>query len=331
MIKYLASQGGDDRSVTSGLFCLYTGLVMVKPQQKAAATARSRSTGSIEIAYRAPAELTLNPRNPRLHSLRQTRQIARSIEAFGFIVPILVDSDLQVIAGHGRVLAARQLGLERVPTIRLEHLTDAQAKAFMIADNRLTENSTWDERLLAEQLRELSVLDLDFSLEATGFEVGEIDLKIEGLAAPSDEDDPAEAIPETSTGPTVSQVGDLWLLGRHRVYCGSALEEGAYIALMRDQQAAAVFVDPPYNVRIEGNVSGLGALRHRDFVMASGEMSEAEFTAFLTRACALLARHSRDGSLHFVCMDWRHMGELLAAGREVYTELKNLCIWAKVH
>jgi DNA modification methylase len=235
---------------------------------------------------------------------------------------------LQVIAGHGRVLAARQLGLERVPTIRLEHLSEEQAKGFAIADNRLTENSVWDERLLGEQLKELSLLKLDFSLEATGFEMGEIDLKIEGLTSPSDEEDPADAIP-TPAGPTVSEVGDLWLLGRHRVYCGSALDESAYAALMRDKRAAAVFTDPPYNVPIEGNVSGLGAVRHREFVMASGEMDEAQFTAFLTRACLLLARHSRDGSLHFICMDWRHLNELLAAGNKAYTELKNVCVWVK--
>jgi len=158
--------------------------------------------------------------------------------------------------------------------------------------------------------------------------MGEIDLKIEGLTSPSDEEDPADVIP-TRAGPTVSEVGDLWLLGRHRVYCGSALDESVYAALMRDKRAAAVFTDPPYNVPIEGNVSGRGAVRHREFVMASGEMDEVQFTAFLTRACSLLASHSSDGSLHFICMDWRHQNELLAAGNKVYTELKNLCVWVK--
>ena len=145
-----------------------------------------------------------------------------------------------------------------VPTIRLDHLTEAQAKAFMIADNRLTENSTWDERLLAEQLRNLSVLDLDFSLEATGFAMGEIDLKIEGLTSPSENEDPADEVP-THAGPTVSELGDLWLLGRHRVYCGSALDQILTRGLWTDELAAAVFTDPPYNVPIAGNVSGLGA------------------------------------------------------------------------
>ena len=230
---------------------------------------------------------------------------------------------------HGRVLACRELGWKEVPTVRLDHLTKEQAKAFMIADNRLTENSTWDDQLLGEQLKELSVLDLDFSLESTGFEMGEIDLRIEGLTTEPQTDDPADAVPAIASLPPVSQAGDLWLLGRHRVYCGSALESGAYAALMEGQQAAMVFTDPPYNVPIEGHASGLGAVCHRDFVMASGEMTEAEFTTFLTGACKLLASHSTNGAIHFVCMDWRHMGELLVAGKEAYSELKNVCVWAK--
>jgi len=288
-----------------------------------------KAGGQVAVVYRPLAELKCDPRNPRAHSPRQIRQIARSIAAFGFNVPVLVDAQLKVIAGHGRVLAARALELDEVPTIRLEHLNAAQARAFMIADNRLTENSAWDERLLAEQLQELSVLDLDFSLEATGFEMGDIDLRIEGLEAASGVEDPADTLPSAPAGPPVSRVGELWVLGRHRIFCGSALDDRAYSALMHGERAAAIFIDPPYNVAIEGNVSGLGAVQHREFVMASGEMDPAEFTAFLTRACALLARHSAAGSLHYICMDWRHMAEVLAAGREVYTEFKNLCVWAK--
>jgi DNA modification methylase len=282
------------------------------------------------ITFRPIAELSLSAGNPRAHSPRQIRQIARSIEAFGFNVPVLIDSNLNVIAGHGRILACRQLGMSEVPTIRLEHLTEEQARAFMIADNRLTENSTWDDRLLAEELHDLSALDLDFSLEATGFEMGEIDLRIEGLANESDaNDEAANAIPETQVGPPVSRAGDLWLLGEHRVICVSALDTNAYVELMRGKKAAQIFTDPPYNVAIEGNVSGLGAVHHREFAMASGEMTASEFTAFLSRVLSLLARHSGSGSLHYICMDWRHMGELLAAGKEAYTELKNLCVWAK--
>jgi DNA modification methylase len=293
---------------------------------------RGNSVRRVEITYRQVRELGLDPKNPRTHTPRQIRQIARSIDQFGFNVPVLVDATLKVIAGHGRVMACQQLGWSEVPTIALEHLSDAQAKAFAIADNRLTENSKWDERLLAQQLQELSLLDLDFNLEVTGFDMGEIDLRIEGLVAqPEDDDDPADVLPEPQTGSSVTRPGDLWLLDRHRVYCASAVEEASYGAIMQDEKAAMVFTDPPYNVAIQGNVSGLGTIRHREFMMGSGEMSEAEFARFLADACSLLARHSADGALHFVFMDWRHMAELLAAGRRVYAELKNVCVWVKNH
>jgi DNA modification methylase len=285
--------------------------------------------GRVAVVYRRIEELKLAPDNPRTHSRRQIRQIARSIEAFGFNVPVLIDGNLKVIAGHGRVLACRELGVDEIPTILLEHLSEAQARAFRIADNRLTENSVWDERLLAQQLLELSELDLDFSLETTGFEMGEIDLRIEGLAPLSPEEDPADAISAIRSGPSISQPGDMWLLGRHRILCGNALDAADYSRLMEDERAHAVFSDPPYNVPIEGHVGGLGEIHHREFMMASGEMSKPEFTAFLISALSLFARFSVESSLHYICMDWRHLNELLAAGDAAYAELKNLCVWAK--
>jgi 16S rRNA G966 N2-methylase RsmD len=278
------------------------------------------------VVYRPIAELKLDPKNPRTHGRKQIRQIAQSIGVFGFNVPVLVDANLKVIAGHGRIAACQLLGWQEVPTIQLHHLTAAQARAYMIADNQLTENSEWDDRLLAEQLKELSELNLDFSLETTGFEMAEIDLRIEALK-PEPIEDPADTLP--TPGPAVSRTGDLWLLDQHRVLCGSALHEATYAALLEKQRASMVFIDPPYNLRIERNVSGLGAVCHRDFIMASGEMNASEFTAFLTRAFGLLARYSGDGSLHFVCIDWRHIAELLAAGGEEYSEVKNLCVWVK--
>jgi DNA modification methylase len=284
----------------------------------------------IAVTYLPISVLKLDPRNPRAHSKRQVRQIARSIGAFGFNVPVLIDANNYVIAGHGRIMACRLLGWTEVPTVRLAHLTEAQARAFMIADNRLSEISVWDDRILAEQLKELSVLELDFSLEATGFEMGEIDLRIEGLTTHSEGRAALEdECPTLPAGPPVTRTGDLWLLGSHRVLCGNALDPAVYPVLMQGVRAQMVFIDPPYNVPIDGNVSGLGAVRHRDFVMASGEMNEAEFTRFLAAACSLLVRHSTKGSLHFICMDWRHVAELLTAGRQVYEELKNLCVWAK--
>ena len=219
-------------------------------------------------------------------SRRQIREIAASIEAFGFNVPVLIDPGGNVIAGHGRILAAQQLGWSEVPTICIAHLNETQLRAFTIADNRLSETAIWDERLLAEQLKELSELDLDFNLEAIGFTMGEIDLRIEGLSTPpEDAADPGVAMPAVPSGPSVTRLGDIWLLGRHRVGCGSALESAAYSALMQDELATMIFVDPPFNVPVEGHVSGLGSVHHREFVMGAGEMDEAQFIQFLTQ-CA---------------------------------------------
>jgi 16S rRNA G966 N2-methylase RsmD len=227
------------------------------------------------------------------------------------------------------VLAAEELGIAEVPTLCLDHLTPEQARAFQIADNRLTEISTWDDRLLAEQLKALSQVSLDFEIEVTGFEMGEIDLRIASLEDPADaDDDPADVVPDIPATP-VSKLGDLWLLGRHRLSCGSALDALAFSALMGEQRAAMVFTDPPYNVRIDGHASGLGAIHHRPFPMACGEMEKPQFTAFLGQALRHLAAFSVDGSIHFVCMDWRHLEELLAATGDVYGEPKNLCVWVK--
>jgi DNA modification methylase len=199
----------------------------------------------------------------------------------------------------------------------------------MLADNRLTELAQWDDRLLAQQLKDLSLLGLDFSLEVTGFEMAEIDLRIESLEhLPSPDDDPADALPGPAN-PPLSKIGDLWMLANHRVLCGSALDAAAFTALMGDERAAMVFTDPPYNVPIDGHASGLGAIHHRPFPMASGEMDRTEFTAFLGQAIRNLAAFSIDGSLHYLCMDWRHIEELLAAGRDVYGALKNLVVWVK--
>jgi DNA modification methylase len=295
-------------------------------------TAQATVVGNQRLAleYHPTSALKLDPENPRLHSEKQIRQIASSIEAFGFNVPVLVDAQLRVVAGHGRVQACRLLGIGEVPTIRLEHLREAQARAFMIADNRLTENAAWDDRLLAEQLKALSEVELDFSLEATGFEMGEIDVMIEGLSPATDgEQDPADEFPDETNKIQVSRLSDLWQLDKHRVLCADATELSSFVELMAGQKAALAFSDPPYNVRIHGHATGLGKTHHAEFPMASGEMTEAEFTDFLTSALTRLASASIDGSIHFICMDWRHMAELLGAGRQAYGELKNLCVWAK--
>ena len=290
----------------------------------------AKSRIKLAIVYRRIDELKADPANPRRHSKKQIRQIGHSLKAFDFIVPVLIDRDDNIIAGHGRVLAGREVGVTEVPTLCLDHLTAAQARAFMIADNRLTEIATWDDRLLAQQLKELSLLGLDFDVTITGFEVAEIDLRIASLEdLPGTDNDPADAVPETPAGPPLSKLGDLWVLGRHRVLCGNALDPEAFRTLLGDEPAAMVLTDAPYNLPIDSHVSGLGAVHHRPFPMASGEMDRPEFTAFLNQACRNLAAFSVDGSLHYLFMDWRHIEDLLAVGRGVYGELKNLCVWVK--
>ena len=286
-------------------------------------------TNRLEIVYRRIDDLKPDPKNPRQHSKKQIRQLARSIETFDFTVPALVDRDGNVIAGHGRMMACRELGWSEIPTILIDGLSEAKRRALMIADNRLAENASWDERLLAEQLKNLSLAELDFSLEVIGFEIGEIDLKIAGLEGEPAAEDPADAEVEPSTTLNVSRPGDLWLLGDHRALCGSVLDTAALPALMGDERAAMVFTDPPYNVPIDGHATGLGKIHHRSFAMAAGEMSSPAFIAFLTRSLRNQAGFCMGGSLLYVCMDWRHIRELLAAGREADAALQNLCVWVK--
>lgn len=263
------------------------------------------------------------PRNARTHSKKQINQIAASITEFGFTNPVLIDEGRSILAGHGRVEAAKQLGMTEVPVVRIEHMTPAQKRAYVIADNKLALNAGWDDAILAIELGELG--DLGFDLTLTGFEMGEIDVRI-GDPADAEEED---AVPAPEPGPAITQLGDLWQIGPDRLICGDSLEASTYERLMDGEKAQLVLTDPPYNVRIDGHVSGLGKQSHREFAMATGEMTEAEFTAFLKAVFGHLQAFSIDGSIHFVFMDWRHMRELLAAGHAVYAELKNLCVWAK--
>ena len=269
------------------------------------------------------------PNNPRTHSPAQIRQIAQSIRKFGWTVPILIDQSGRVIAGHARLEAARLLGFDRVPVISLEHLTEAQIRAYIIADNKLAENAGWNQQLLATELQFLSNLDLDLDLTITGFEAAEIDLLIQGLdsigaSTVDDEIPPIDLSIQAVTG-----VGDFWKLGDHRLLCADATRQASCRHLLGRKKAHMVFIDPPYNVPIDGNVCGSGSIKHREFPMAFGEMTDAQFIAFLKMVLGNLVAFSTDGSIHFICMDWRHLFELLGAARGAYSELKNLCVWNK--
>ena len=285
-------------------------------------------TNASAIENRAPGALRPYAGNARTHSKQQVRQIADSIERFGFTNPVLVADDGTIIAGHGRVMAAKLLGMTEVPTLALSHLSELERRAYVIADNKLALNAGWDSEILAIELQGL--IDLRFDVSLTGFGLAEIDFVLDdareaSVDVPSGPDDDVPALPSHP----VTQRGDLWRLGRHRLLCGDARHEADYAVLLGNAAADLVFTDPPYNVRVEGNVCGSGSIKHAEFAMASGEMSADVFTAFLSQTLGAMARHSRDGAIAFVCMDWRHMGELLAAGHAAFTELKNLCVWNK--
>lgn len=220
----------------------------------------------------------------------------------------MIDDEQKVIAGHGRLLAARKLGWDTVPAIRLSHLTEPQRMAFLITDNRSTENSSWDERMLGEQLKILSELELDFDLEAIGFEVPEIDLLIDGLNTVP-EADPDDRLPEISES-AVTVTGHLWQLGKHRVLCDNSLVTASYERLMDGAKADVVITDPPCNVVIHGHATGNGSTQRREFGMAAGEMSSAEFIDFLRKAMIAARNHSATGSLAYYFMDWQHMTEI---------------------
>ena len=218
-----------------------------------------------------------------------------------------------------------------VPIIRLSHLSDAQKRAYRIADNKLTENGEWDVDLLKIEFAELEKLDLDFSLDITGFDIADIDIMLDESLAEKEIkiDEKANSVPFISEDEVVSKQGDIWQLGKHRIICGNSLGKDTYKLLFQDKKAHMVFTDPPYNVKVDGHVCGLGKIKHKEFSMASGEMSEIEFQKFLTESFSLLKEFSKDGSLHYICMDWRHIKEIINAGSDIYDEFKNLCVWNK--
>ncbi|MBT5240112.1 MAG: ParB N-terminal domain-containing protein, partial [Rhodospirillaceae bacterium] len=284
---------------------------------------------NLKVEFRHVDQLKPWERNARTHSSKQVRQIAASITEFGYTLPLLIDEENRILAGHGRRLALTRLGIETVPVICIEGMTEAQKRAYVLADNKLAENACWDPEILSIELQHLVEIDAEFDVTVTGFETPEIDLIIEGVGVGGSDVEP-ETVPELDLSlPLVSTQGDLWFMGRHRLLCGDATTASDFEHLMDGARAEMVFIDPPYNVRIDGNVCGLGQTRHREFVMASGEMSETEFIKFLASVFVLLAANSTDGSVHYICIDWRHLFELLTAARGVYTETLNHCVWVK--
>ena len=281
---------------------------------------------ALQIEYKDPNQLKSRGPQARTHGRRQIKQIAASIKEFGFVNPALIDRDNRIIVGHGRVEGAKLLGMREIPTVCVDHLTPEQVRAYVIADNRLAELAGWDRNLLALELKELAIQS-DFDVNVTGFETAEIDILINELneASLDDADDPPEI---DQTAQPISLLGDIWKVGGHYLLCGSALEPESYGRLLGQRKAQLVFTDPPYNLPIARTLRTPSA-RRREFAMASGEMSDDEYVRFLSTTSGYLCAASDDGSIHYICIDWRHVGGLLNAALEHYTELKNICVWIK--
>lgn len=280
----------------------------------------------IAVSYRDPRSLKVYARNPRIHPHSQIKRLARNIAEFGFLTPVLIDRDSVIVAGHARVETALQLDLPEIPVVQIEHLTPAEIRLLRLADNKLAEAAKWDLDLLRIELGELMVDVTEVDVTLSGFEIGEIDhLMIE----PSDDSGLDEPVPVGETA--ITQPGDLWLLDDHKVLCGNALEPETYDRLLGDERVDMLLTDPPYNDQI-ADLVGLGRKAHREFAMASGEMSREEFTRFLRTSTTHAKQHSREGACHFIFMDWRHLPELLDAGRAVYGErLQNMAVWVKTN
>lgn len=270
------------------------------------------------------------PGNARTHDERQLAKIRSSLETFGWMNPILAELDGTIIAGHGRWLAAKSLGLAECQVIRVAHLTADTARAYRLADNRLAELSGWDREMLEIELQHLSTIDLDFNIETIGWDHVELDL----LLDPEEQDaagDLADADVRPPDPVATTRIGDLWLLGPHRLLNASALESESFAVLMDGKKAQMVFVDAPYNVPISGHVSGLGKTTHREFAMASGEMTKSEFRTFLAENAKLLAANLEEGAILAMCMDWRGLLPLQLAIDDAGLSLINLAVWAKTN
>lgn len=282
---------------------------------------------TLKVATALVSALNRNARNTRTHSKKQILQIADSIRAFGWTQPILADDKGNVIAGHGRLAAALELKLKKVPVIYCTELNEVQKRALAIADNKIASNAGWDRALLATELGELATLfpELNLDLEITGFEPAEIDSLMGDFI--DAEANPSDFVPSLESNAT-SRMSDLWMLGEHRLLCGDCRRADHLKHLMGKTRAFMVIADPPYNVRVS-SVQGRGKIKHREFSVASGEMSSEQFTNFLATSMKLAVEFSHDGSMHFFFMDWRHTSEILAAGKTIYDGLKNMVVWVK--
>jgi DNA modification methylase len=276
---------------------------------------------------RDPKALKPFPNNPRKHPKKQISQLERNMGRFGPTNPAIIDECDTILAGHARVEVAINLGLTTYPCRRIEGLSAAEKKAILVGDNKSGLNSSWDDDLLIAKIAEILIEEPGL-IDLTGFEPVEIE-QMEVSLVPEDKDgDPADDI-LPDDGPGVTAPGDVWICGDHRILCGDSLQQESFERLLKGELAETIFGDPPYNVAINGHVSGLGKVRHKEFAHASGEMDPDTFTNFLATAFGHLVRYSTDGSVHYLCMDWRHIRELQDAADRHYSTLLNLAVWDK--
>jgi len=296
------------------------------PEAPSTPTGSASSLTDLRIAYLPPGSLRPSANNARTHSKKQLKQIAGSIKRFGFVNPVLISDDFEIIAGHGRVEAAKMLGLKEVPTVRLSNLSPAERRAYVITDNRLAELAGWDRDLLASELKGLLELQFD-DIELTGFSLGEIDDLLDWAAENKAEQPGREnELPADSLqGPAVSRAGDLWLLGPHRLLCGEALDLTSYQFLLEGKQADLVLTDPPFNIAIEDKGSSPDRVGERNVA----EISEPQFIAFLTAFLQRAKENTKDGAVLFVFMDWRRLYALITASRAAGLALQDIVVWAK--
>ena len=286
---------------------------------------------------RCPLDRDLNPvlvsldglkpigRETRKHPSAQIQKLQASLVQFGFVLPIVVDGNNQVVAGWALVQAAKKLGLTDAPVVIVADLDEAQLRLLRLTLNRLSEDASWNIDELKLEFADILEIDPQNDLRLSGFEMGEIDMALGGGA-----DDEEDELPKLSDGAEPkTKPGDLWVLGEHRLLCADALVAENYDRLLEGEPPQLVFTDPPWNIPIEGNVSGLGATKHANFVMGCGEMTAAQFETFLAKSLGHAAAHSVDGAIQFVCMHWSRMSELLDAAATLSLETKNLCVWNK--
>lgn len=281
----------------------------------------------LSIEYLAINAFRLPERKLRKHPQGQIRKIMASIERFGMNVPILIDGMNEVLAGAATIEACRKLGFDELPAVRITHLDDAEKRLFRIAHNRIAEDASWDTNELKLELQEIAIDTPDIDLTLSGISITEVDRLIGNIDGDlSDLDQPVD--PEM-LGSAVTQAGDLWRIGEHRLLCGNACKADDVVGLMEGEEARVWLTDPPYNVPISGHVSGLGKHQHREFAMAAGEMSAREFEAFLGQAIGAASDHLTEGGLFYIFMDARHLIDLQLAARDQLLETLNLCVWVK--